>query len=406
MSDLESLRKKIAEEEARLARIEKERTEALTKLQELKDRLAVEDSAPTLPKPIPPEGLPFPSKIPSTAEEKVALFRSLFRGREDIFPRLWEKPKTGRKGYSPVCSNEWVQGICQKPRVKCGKCSHRAFLPVTDQVILDHLQGRHVIGVYPLLPDETCFFLAADFDGPSWQEDVAAFAATCRRIGVPPAIERSRSGKGAHAWFFFSGPVIASVARQMGCYLLTETMSSRHQLSMSSYDRLFPNQDTVPSGGFGNLIALPLQHKPRKEGNTVFVDDHFEPYSDQWNYLATIPRLSPETVQAIADEARRIDRVIGVPLAISADEDESKPWTRPPSRKPAAFPIKRPLPAEVRAVLSQRLFVEKAGLPSPLLNRIKRLAAFQNPEFYKKQNLRLSTALTPRVICCAEDFPK
>lgn len=241
MSDLESLRKKIAEEEARLARVEKERDEALTRLKELRDRLIGDLPVPTSPKPIPSDILPFPSKIPSSAEEKVALFRNLFRGREDVFPRLWEKTKTGRKGYSPVCSNEWVRDTCQKPRVKCGKCSHQAFLPVTDQVVLDHLQGRHVIGVYPLLSDETSFFLAADFDGASWQEDVTAFVATCQRIGVPPAIERSRSGKGAHAWFFFSGPVAASVARQMGCHLLTETMSYRHQLGMASYDRLFPN---------------------------------------------------------------------------------------------------------------------------------------------------------------------
>ena len=406
MLDKDNLRKAIADEEARLARIEKERAEALAKLQELKDRLAEEDFAPAPQKPTPSDSLPFPHKTPSTAEEKVALFRSLFRGREDVFPRLWEKAKTGRKGYAPACSNEWVGGVCRKPRVKCGRCSHRAFLPVTDQVVLDHLQGRHVIGVYPLLPDETCFFLAADFDGPSWQEDVAAFVATCRRIGIPPAIERSRSGKGAHAWFFFSGPVPASVARQMGCHLLTETMSSRHQLKMSSYDRLFPNQDTMPSGGFGNLIALPLQHKPRKEGNTVFVDELFEPYPDQWTYLAALPRISPETIQAITDEARRTDQVIGVPLAISEDDQVTKPWTRPPSRKPAALPIEGPLPTEIRAVLSQRLFVEKAGLPSPLINRIKRLAAFQNPEFYKKQKMRISTATTPRVICCAEDHPE
>ncbi len=285
MSNPESIRHRIAEEETKLARIEKERGEALAKLQELKDQLAVEDSAPLPPKPVPSDSLPFPSKAPSTHAEKVALFRSLFRGREDVFPRLWEKTKTGRKGYSPVCSNEWMSGVCQKPRVKCGRCSHRAFLPVTDQVVLDHLQGRHVIGVYPLLPDETCRLLAADFDGPSWQEDVAAFVATCQRIGVPPAIERSRSGKGAHAWFFFSGPVPASVTRQMGCYLLTETMSRRHQLGMASYDRLFPNQDTMPAGGFGNLIALPLQQKPRNEGNTVFVDDNFEPYPNQWAFL-------------------------------------------------------------------------------------------------------------------------
>ena len=288
MSDNRSLRQAIAEEEARLARVEKEREETLSRLKELKDRLAVEDSAPIPPKPVPSDSLPFPSKPPSTHAEKVALFRSLFRGREDVFPRLWEKTKTGRKGYAPACSNEWVGGVCQKPRVKCGRCSHRAFFPVTDQVVLDHLQGRHVIGVYPLLPDETCRLLAADFDGASWQEDVTAFVATCQRIGVPPAIERSRSGKGAHAWFFFSGPVPASVARQMGCYLLTETMSRRHQIGMASYDRLFPNQDTMPAGGFGNLIALPLQQKPRKEGNTIFIDDNFEPYPNQWAFLSLI----------------------------------------------------------------------------------------------------------------------
>lgn len=297
-------------------------------------------------------------------------------------------------------------GVCQKPRVKCGRCSHRAFLPVTDQVILDHLKGQHVIGVYPLLSDETCRFLAADFDGATWMEDVAAFVTVCRKLGVPPAIERSRSGKGAHAWFFFSGPVPASLARQMGCHLLTETMSSRHQLKMSSYDRLFPNQDTMPTGGFGNLIALPLQYKSRKDGNTVFVDDCFEPYADQWAYLAAVPRLSMDAVRSIVEEATLADRVIGVPMAISAEEDESKPWTRPPSRKTDVAPMGGPLPPEVRAILSQRLFVEKAGLPSPLINRIKRLAAFQNPEFYKKQKMRISTAGTPRVICCAEDLPQ
>jgi superfamily II DNA or RNA helicase len=175
---------------------------------------------------------------------------------------------------------------------------------------------------------------------------------------------------------------------------------------MASYDRLFPNQDTMPAGGFGNLIALPLQQKPRKEGNTIFVGDNFEPYPNQWASLASFPRVSPEAVHAIAEEAARTDRVIGVPLALSTDEDESKPWTRPPSRKPAAVPIEGPLPTEVRAVLSQRLFVEKMGLPSLIINRIKRLAAFQNHEFYKKQKMRLSTATTPRVISCAEDHPE
>jgi hypothetical protein len=181
--------------------------------------------------------------------------------------------RKGTKGYAPACFNEWVRGVCEKPRVRCGECPNQAFVPVDDQVVLDHLRGLHVIGVYPLLEDETCWFLAADFDGDSWRDDVAAFAETCRSSGVPIAVERSRSGNGAHAWFFFAEPVSASVARRMGCYLVTETMTRRHELGMSSYDRLFPNQDTMPRGGFGNLIALPLQLVARRQGNTVFLDE-------------------------------------------------------------------------------------------------------------------------------------
>jgi hypothetical protein len=186
--------------------------------------------------------------------------------------------KTGKAGYAPACANKFVRGVCELPKVKCGECSNQAFLPAGDSAILDHLRGRHVMGVYPLLQDETCWFLAADFDKSSWQEDVGAFRETCRAMGVPCAIERSRSGNGAHAWFFFSSPVAASLARKMGCYLLTETMARRHELRMDSDDRLFPNQDTMPRGGFGNLIALPLQHEARKQGNTLFVDEGFQPW--------------------------------------------------------------------------------------------------------------------------------
>ncbi len=260
------------------------------------------------------------------------------------------------------------------------------------------------MGVYPLLEDETCWFLAIDFDKSSWQEDVGAFVETCRAIDVPVAVERSRSGNGAHVWFFFEAPVTASLARKMGCYLLTGTMSRRHQLSMGSYDRLFPNQDTMPRGGFGNLIALPLQHEPRQQGNTVFVDTSFQPHDDQWSYLASLSRISPSFVEGLAAEATQRGLVIGVRLADLADDEESTPWRRRPSGPSRQVPIPGPLPHEVRAVLAQRLFVEKAGLSPPHLNKIKRLAAFQNPEFYKKQSLRLSTAMTPRVIACAEEL--
>jgi len=175
---------------------------------------------------------------------------------------------------------------------------------------------------------------------------------------------------------------------------------------MDSYDRLFPNQDTLPKGGFGNLIALPLQHAPRQLGNTLFLNHDLVPHPDQWAYLASVPRIPPATVEAIARDAVSRGLVTGVKLAASEDPDLAEtPWARPPSRSPRPLVVKEPLPAAVRATLSQRLFVEKAGLPSAILNAIKRVAAFQNPEFYKKQSLRLSTALTPRVIACAEELP-
>ncbi len=337
----------------------------------------------------------------------MKLFRSLFRGRQDIFPTRFVSKKTGKPGYAPACTNKFVTGLCAlKTGGKCSECSNQAFIPVADQVVIDHLKGRHVMGVYPLLEDETCWFLAADFDKSSWKEDVVAFAETCRSIGAPVAVERSRSGNGAHAWFFFTSPVLANVARRMGCFLITETMNRRHELSMESYDRLFPNQDTMPRGGFGNLIALPLQHEPRQQGNSVFLDEWCEPFADQWAFLASVPRIEPDTAEAIAREATRTGQVVGVRFAEVVDDEEAvAPWMRLPSGRTPTKRITTSLPSKAKAVLGQRLFIEKAGLPSPLLNQLKRLAAFQNPEFYKKQKMRLSTALTPRVICCAEELP-
>lgn len=389
------LLERLAREVSGLAELDRQQQATRSRIEALRAELAAV-----------PESSPFPSdQAPTTPAEKVALFRALFKGREDIFPTRFASKKTGKSGYAPACANKFVRGVCELPKVKCGECPNQSFASVGDQVVLDHLQGRHVMGVYPLLEDETCWFLAVDFDKSSWQEDVAAFVETGRAIDIPVAVERSRSGNGAHAWFFFAAPVAASLARRMGCYLLTETMVRRHQLSLGSYDRLFPNQDTMPRGGFGNLIALPLQHEPRQQGNTVFLDDRLQAYSEQWTYLASVPRIAASTVEAIANEATRLGRVVGV-RSVAAEDEESSPWRDMPSGRPRRSLIPTAMPREVRAVLAQRLFIEKAGLPSPILNEIKRLAAFQNPEFYNKQALRLSVSTTPRVISCGEELPQ
>jgi hypothetical protein len=393
---------RISKEKARLAALTKQQEQSRKRLEALERQLAGIPS--TLSDTSGPEAQD--GTAPKTPSEKVGLFRSLFRGRPDVFPTRFVSKKTGRSGYAPACANKFVRGVCELPRVRCGECPNQAFIAADDQAILNHLRGRYVMGVYPLLEDDTCWLLAADFDKTSWKADVAAFVGTCHSLGVPVAVERSRSGNGAHAWFFFTAPVPAAAARKMGCHLITQTMARRHELSMESYDRLFPNQDTMPRGGFGNLIALPLQQEARREGNTLFLDGDLRPYPDQWGYLASVPRMASAKVEQIAREATRTGLVVGVRPAGLADEDDATPWRRPASRTTRPSSIPGPLPQKVRAVIAQRLFVEKSGLPSVLLNEIKRLAAFQNPEFYKKQMMRLSTAGTPRVVSCAEDLPK
>jgi superfamily II DNA or RNA helicase len=341
-----------------------------------------------------------------TPEQKVAVFRTVFRGREDVFPTRFVSKKTGKSGYSPVCANKFVEGLCEVPKVKCAGCPNRAFRPIDDEAIRAHLDGRHVMGVYPMLADEACWFLAMDFDDESWAADANALRETCARMGIPAYVERSRSGNGAHVWFFFSRPVSASAARKLGSHVLTETMSSHPGLSFKSYDRLFPNQDTMPAGGLGNLIALPLQFEPRKQGNSVFVDANWKPVPSQWALLQRIVRIDPEQVDAIVRTATREGSVLGVRSVGEQRDGDDEPWLRSPSGATPARAIAGPLPDKIHATLAQRLFVDKEGLPPGLVAQVRRLAAFQNPEFYKKQAMRMSTWDTPRIICCAENLDR
>lgn len=353
---------------------------------------------------------PEPVDQASPPHVKIALFRSLFRGREDVYPRRFESRTSGKSGYAPACANEWVRGLCEKPRVRCAACRHRRFLPVTDDVVRWHLSGcdaegqPFVAGVYPLLPDETCRFLAIDFDKEGWRDDAAAFAETCRRLGLPAAIERSRSGRGAHVWLFFEDAIPAALARRLGSHVLTETMEGRPDIGLDSYDRMFPNQDTMPRGGFGNLIALPLQKGPREAGNSVFLDEDLAPWSDQWAFLAGVRRLDRPQVEGVVREAERRGRILGVRLPPQDDGDE-EPWLAPPSRRRKEAPIVGEFPPTLELILGDQIYIAKAGLPPGLRDRLLRLAAFQNPEFYRAQAMRLSTYGKPRVIACAEDHP-
>ncbi|CAN7745331.1 DEAD/DEAH box helicase family protein [Variovorax sp. LjRoot290] len=347
-----------------------------------------------------PEAAAAPAAMmPLTIDEKVALFRRLFRGRTDVYPVRWES-KAGKTGYSPACVDEWRVGVCEKPRIKCSDCGHRLLMPLVDQTIYDHLAGRHTVGVYPLLADDDCHFLAVDFDDADWRSDAQAFIQSCRELGVPAALEISRSGNGAHAWVFFSSKVAARDARRLGTSLISHTCARTRQLKLSSYDRLFPNQDTMPKGGFGNLIALPLQKASRERGGSVFVDDTLQPHVDQWAFLASVQPMAPHDIEPTILRATGGSHPLDVTFI--TEEEQHEPWTR---KGPAKQRLPGAMPASLTVTLANLLYFGKASLPQALANRLIRLAAFQNPEFYKAQAMRLSVWNEPRVIGCAENFP-
>ena len=359
---------------------------------ELRKRLG-EDVTPTEKKPTAMQNL--------SLQEKVDLFRSLFKGREDVFARRWYSKTSGKAGYQPVCQNEWTP-MCDKRTFKCADCPNRHFSPLTDNDIYRHLEGkdadgRDVIGLYVLNEDNTCHLLCTDFDDKNcehgYKNDVLAFIDVCRSWNIPCSVERSRSGNGAHVWIFFDNPVLAVKARRLGNAILTEAMSRNGKISFKSYDRFFPNQDSMPEGGLGNLVALPLQRNARKHGNSVFVDENFEPYPDQWEFLLNVGKLSEQLLEDILKKTANIQ-----PLGELSKTSESKPWETPMPKEIGRSDFS----SEVIIIRSNMLYIPLNQLSSKVLNHLKRIASFRNPEFYSKQALRLSTYQTPRIISCAD----
>ena len=342
-------------------------------------------------------------------QEKVTLFASLFVGRQDVHAVRWES-KTGKSGYSPACENLWRPGVCQLPKIKCSDCAFRKYVPTTEQVFESHLRGEKTVGIYPLLPDSSTHFLAFDCDGKDWSNDSLALMKTIQDWELPAYRERSRSGEGAHVWIFFETPLLARQARLLGTAILTKTMENRPEIGLASYDRMFPNQDWMPEGGFGNLIALPLQKVPRTKGNSVFVDDQAVPFADQWGYLAGVRKVTADEVASRVHDQASNGNLLGIEN-VSVDEGFEDRWSQirkasmdliPPGKQSTPVPNLGSFPVRLDGEVSVRLSDDPGQpLPSSIKNRLIRLAAFQNPEFYQAQRLRLNTYLIPRVIGCA-----
>ena len=339
-----------------------------------------------------PEKIQIESNKAISNEEKIKIFMNVFRGRTDVFAKRYVSKKTGKAGYTPVCKNEFNKYKCDKPKVKCSECAFRELVPLTEDIVLKHLKGEIGIGIYPLLPGDVCNFLAIDFDKKTYEKDVSAFWSICDELNVPIYVERSRSGNGAHVWIFFEGSVLAKVARKLGNILLTKTIE-KGSLDLSSYDRLFPNQDTMPKGGFGNLIALPFQGESCKEGNTVFVDKYFDVQKKQIEILANLKKMTKDEVYTIVEKYANED--FAEPETTEIIEDDEIP--KKENIKDIIFAN------NIECILDNQIYVKKLKLLPNEISYLKRLASFTNPEFYEKQRLRLPIYKTPRIISCFEE---
>lgn len=328
-------------------------------------------------------------------EEKVKIFMEVFKGRTDLYAKRWTSNKTGKSGYSPVCKNEFSTYKCDKLRVKCSECPYRELLPLTEDVVFKHLKGEIIIGIYPLLPGDLCNFLAIDFDKKTYEKDVIAFWNICDELDIPIYVEKSRSGNGAHIWIFFEESIPARIARKMGNILLTKTME-KASLDLDSYDRIFPNQDTMPKGGFGNLIALPFQGESSKSGNTVFVNKYFDVQENQLNILTNIRRMKSDEIYEFIDKYKEDDYKEPDTEEILDNDDEI------PKKENIKDTI---FTNNVECIFDNQIYIKKLKLLPNEITYLKRLASFTNPKFYELQKLRMPIfyKTTPRIISCFEE---
>ena len=315
-----------------------------------------------------------PVSMGSSPEGKVRFYFDLFRSRTDVYALRWENRRDGRSGWMPAIKGYWRKGMNR---------AEAPYLPLTPDVVGEHLRGDVHIGLYPLGDDDTCWWVAADFDKEAALLDALAYMKAARSYQIPAALEVSQSGRGAHVWVFFAQATSASAARRIATSLLSEAFRLRGSMHLSSYDRLFPSQDVHTGRGVGNLIAAPLNGKRRQHGTTVFLDPAtFEPYEDQWAYLSSIARLSAKDVTVLSRELP--DPQIGHNVRRLQLPTSSKIVPRPA--------------AIVRATFGSRITLTATDLGPAMISAVKHAASIRNPEFDARQRARRSTWDTPRFL--------
>lgn len=362
----------------------------------------------------------------SSSQEKIALFKSLFAGRTDVFSLRWHNQKTNKSGYSPVCANKWQSWKCDLKKFSCASCPYKSPVPLSDSYIFAHLCGkdefsRDVIGIYPLFQDNTCRFLAFDFDShkdksknvdnsfseksdnQKWKRDVLAVYKVCADFMIPCSIEISRSGNGSHLWIFFSENIKAKTARDFGNLILIAAMKEYHSLPFESFDRMFPNQDEIPKGGYGNLIALPLQGKAVKENHSVFVDENFVSYQDQWKYLSSVKKISSSEIKTISSKIGETVQVFISNDNVEKTESTFKHKNNTDFQIVAENFSKDDFKSVVQIILSDFVEIKKDGISERALGALKRTAVFLNPEYFKNLRMRLPLYNIPRYIDCSKE---